>query len=296
MKVLKKLLVVVIWANLSSAFTKMQGRSNDCRRNASVRKALLESDRETIRSALSKMKRIMYEQDSVESSAISNLFKQSTSLCEVRPSLIPGAGMGLFALKNIKQGTIVSLYPVHCLGTSNGDEVLVTSLDDQGYFDHVEDDSYLLNLLGKRPLLSVDIGDTELFVDVNPARPVAPAWNGHFINDGAIIHENSEAGALSYYLKSLAARNCVHVPFGPSPIMAIVTSRKVKKGEELFTSYGCIYWLEALIAQIGGTCTPITDAIRMKAKESAKTLLQARNGISLTYEGTANAFQTLFDN
>lgn len=119
-------------------------------------------------------------------------------------------------------------------------------------------------MIGSRPFggeneaNSVFQGET-LCIDVNPNRPVSPPWLSHYINDGAIVQRNDEESVLKYYRDSNLAKNCVHIPFGPSPILATVTTKKVKKGEEFFTSYGCSYWIDSLFADEDST--EITDRI-----------------------------------
>ena len=160
--------------------------------------------------------------------------------------------------------------------------------------------NYLHFLMGKRPLAPAAVDnnndnnsnnngggeapDTDyfqgglLYIDVNPQRPLVPGWMSHLVNDGATVLVNTEQGVLDYYSASRAAKNCVHVPFGPSPILATVTTRKVKKGQELLTTYGCTYWLDALL-QTPSITTDITDAIQEQATETARDILKCRQGV-----------------
>jgi hypothetical protein len=79
-------------------------------------------------------------------------------------------------------------------------------------------------------------------------------FDSHRINDGATVLSNTESGALSYYRASRNAANCAHVPFGPSPLLATVTTRKVQRGEELLTTYGCSCTFLMLYCAIAGQC------------------------------------------
>jgi hypothetical protein len=125
-----------------------------------------------IRRALAKMNEIMTTD------------KKRGSKVEVKQSSIAGAGLGLFALKDLKAGTIISLYPVHGLGVDFGESSICVASDsiDQEQFcahnDHSQKSNYIHYLMGKRPLLdsSNDFGDDVLFVDVNPNRPVTLEW------------------------------------------------------------------------------------------------------------------------
>jgi hypothetical protein len=64
-------------------------------------------------------------------------------------------------------------------------------------------------------------------------------FDGHRVNDGATILTNDEAGTLAYYHSSRLLKNCIHVPFGPCPVLALIATRNVLCGEELLTTYGC---------------------------------------------------------
>lgn len=266
-----------------------------------------ETGQSSINSALKRMEQIMQPNFHHSSSPLLGHFHKScVSSVEVRPSSISGAGLGLFARKNIKAGTIISLYPAHCLGVDSDEgDPRCTALgdSDRDYFDYEvtqkQDGNYLLYILGSRPLMSSDVkttfGGNALFIDVNPSRDVSPGWVSHLINDGSTVSCNNEEGVMQYYASTRRARNCVHIPFGPAPIMATCVTKKVKKGSELFTSYGCSYWLEALLEAEGGECTEITDDIQKQVQETARDLFQAVQRVGTTYEGEAFALQEIFN-
>jgi hypothetical protein len=276
-----------------------------------------EMDTTIMTDTLAKMERVMDPESSsiiYESHPILQSFqKYHEQTVEARPSSVPGAGTGLFATKKIPAGKIVSLYPVHCLGMDIDDDLIYISSneEDQKHFDsdcHDSSCSYLQYLMGSRPLNSADgrssgsddassmIGKYPLFVDINPNRTAPPGWSGHLVNDGAIVKENSEIGIMEYYRESQQARNCVHIPFGPSPMIAVVTTRKVQKGEELFTTYGCSYWLQALLdsAQNDEECTDITDQVHTEVRESAREIFVAMQKAAQSYSAEAAAFQSFF--
>lgn len=298
-------ILVALWINCIDAFP-LNSRVVHNRNNKQciLHQSTVDEHEATIRSALQKVNTLMYRPETLESSLITNFFSAAGKLVEVKQSSIPGAGMGLFAKKQLKQGTIIGLYPTHCLGFVDcEDAATIFSLEDQEYFDpqnmeNQDIDSYQLNILGGRPLLSMTMdATTSLFLNINPNRSIPNnGWSSHYINDSHIVHENSEAGVLQYYQDSTRQRNCVFVPFGPSPLMTAVTTSKIKKGQELFTSYGCVYWLEALLEQQGvAETTPITESIQEMSKESTRGILQARNALVVTNAELGKAFQNIFD-
>ena len=118
-------------------------------------------------------------------------------------------------------------------------------------------------------------------------------WIGHYINDGATVSTNSEVGMLDYYSASRQCKNCVHIPFGPAPLIATVTTRKVNKGEELFTSYGCLYWIENILKE-GEDCADITEAVQMEAKQTAQDLFSAMQSARTRYVNQQAELQETF--
>jgi hypothetical protein len=224
-----------------------------------------------------------------------------TKMVNVQGSTIPGAGQGLFAAKDLLAGTIVGFYPTHCIGVATEQSSPYVTLDpiNQEYFDNDQDSNYMQFIVGSRPLLGTDVAQAfqgnPIFIDANPNLPIHPGWVGHLVNDGAIVSENTEAGLLKYYKNSKLVNNCVNIPFGPSPIVATVTTQNIPQGAELFTSYGCLYWLQVLLGPDDDP-TAITPAVIEESKESAKLLLSTMLQASRTYEEQAAELHVAFEN
>jgi hypothetical protein len=269
----------------------------------------------TIRAALENMRTLMepgendYDNEDPSLMLLASIFPEKQAIVVVAESSIVGAGMGLFAQQDIPGGTIIAFYPVHGMGMdlSNDKEhedfSIFIGLDptDQQYFDLTSNDDYLQEYLvlgsgtvGTTGLAQV-ASDISLLIDINPNRMVHPPWVGHFINDGATLEENSEQGIMEYNQQSQEAKNCVHaVPFGPLPLMASVTTRDVKEGEELFSSYGGSYWVQYLG---DGTeeMASVEEGIRKMAQDSKREdFLQCLRSAHVRYAKEASALQIAF--
>jgi hypothetical protein len=236
----------------------------------------------TLHTALDQISDMMMDDSFVQEfpvESVRDLFQNCVDSVQVKTSSIPNAGRGLFAVKDIPSGQIVSFYPVHTLGVTlpdDGDTYSVQHVvvdDDTKHKNHnnnnnrrrnnndndssnndapnenesQSDGSYTLYLIGGRPLAGVYVEDlcegSRPFVDVDLDQPIRPGWMAHFINDGAIVTRPNDT---SYYEKSLAAQNCVLVPLGPAPLLVAVTTKPVPKGAELFVSYFYTYWMDVL--------------------------------------------------
>ena len=161
-------------------------------------------------------------------------------LVEARPSRLEGAGTGLFAARDLAEGTIVALYPCDALGVDDqgaGLVDLLASRRDLEYFEAQSQPEYRLYLRHE--------GCAGWSVDANPTRPVRHGWEAHLVNDAAVCRDDDATPeAIERYLEaSVAALNVALVPFGAAPLCACVTCAPVAANTELLTSYGPSFWL-----------------------------------------------------
>jgi hypothetical protein len=273
--------------------------------------------RRTLAAALVKMSVIS------ETDFSTRLNKRRIRSVTVKESSIPGGGLGLFATELIQAGTIISFYPAHALGLEMDDGSIrrvsidyatgKTQEEQQQQQENDENDTttspsstdqeqaYIHHILGQRLLMKTDIvqdlGGAAIFVDVDLNQPESPGFVGHRINDGATVLTNTEAGVLTYYQASRDAKNCIHVPFGPSPLLAVVTTKKVKKNQEFFTTYGVSYWLESLLKDETEEIeeTDMTDAIVLQARGVAMDVLKGMKDVAVRYANEVEELQAIFD-
>eukprot|EP00978_Attheya_sp_CCMP212_P003095 scaffold6333_cov61-Attheya_sp.AAC.2 len=135
------------------------------------------------------------------SSTLKQLHSQCLKPIEMRESSIPGAGLGLFAKKNIKANTIVSFYPAHALLGVEQSTSFVSLSSDESYFfqTHSSQNSGYLHctdhpIFKRTSLLSKafsDVDDTTplYYLDMNPTKTTVDGWLSQMINDGAIYSE-----------------------------------------------------------------------------------------------------------
>ena len=158
-------------------------------------------------------------------------------------------------------------------------------------------------LMGSRPMCGYLVKEQggALYIDVNPNRPLRDTWISHLINDGAVVEFNTEEGLLDYYKMSAQRKNCVNIPFGPSPILATVTSSKVKKGDELFTTYGGSYWLDSLLesatkdGEEAEEPIDISDDVQLHVQQTARHIFDAMQESQQTHAKLRMELEQLFN-
>lgn len=293
--------VALLWLPENEAFlsrgTAARPLSALC---ASDGTSLVDARAAVLQEGLDKMKRVMTADFFESCDSLKSLYSQMKKSVEVKESSIPGAGLGLFARKNIKTNTIISFYPAHALGVEEEEGNGFISNDPEYFETHPSSSSDMLHCtdqpIFQRPSLLQQAGleDTPLYLDVNPNLPLSDIWVSQMINDGATIQSNTEDGVLDYYKSSKLAKNCIHIPVGPSPIIATVTKRKVKKGQEFLTTYGSTYWLGVLLdIHQGGV--GVTPKIQAEIQETAVDLRNSMQRVSIVYANQVEALQVEFE-
>ena len=165
------------------------------------------------------------------------------SCTRVGPSLVAGAGRGLFAAKDIQRGDLLTCYPGDILVYSPSTEASISSDDKLVWGSHVpeslrlDDDEvhsslngYILQVTDDSAILGLPSMDNDM------------AYAGHFANDGA-QPPLGESQIASYVIASNDLSNAMHVPLEDCH-MATVATRDIKEGNEVLVTYGPEYWRE----------------------------------------------------
>ena len=170
--------------------------------------------------------------------------------CRIAPSLLPGAGSGLFATRNISEGELISLYPC--------DAILIWEDSDHSA------DSTVQIFFGKHvPAAERDVtrAVTEwrgyevpcherMSIVADPRRSDDSAYLAHFANDVASCASADEQE--EYERVSAAGANAMIIPLDVEELdskgngqvlhFAQRAIREIKAGQEIFVSYGAGYW------------------------------------------------------
>jgi SET domain-containing protein len=167
---------------------------------------------------------------------MTSIFPIELDTVYISPSRVHG--LGVFAKRDIKKDELLTFYPGDLLGyTPNKDR-------------HI-DNHLLFNYPSKRfkakggtihqKGYSIVIDDY-FMLNADPSFNENPTYAGHLINDGARCPPKNPKGAEIYQKISLMKANCRFQTLKENLHLSIVSTRDIKKDEEIFVSYGVNYW------------------------------------------------------
>ena len=144
------------------------------------------------------------------------------------------AGRGLFALEDVSQGEVLTCYP--------GDALVEFSDEGESvHWDHVP--VQIENALdGINQEYMLYAASDNWGIVALPELDEDPAYLGHFANDGARAPTNS-AELASYVIDSNEMSNAMHQDLLDCHMVTVAT-RDIRRGEEIFVTYGPEYWME----------------------------------------------------
>ena len=175
---------------------------------------------------------------------------KAEGFCRVHlaPSIIPGAGAGVFAAEDIAEGDIVTFYPGDILTFSRGGCSQASSRSTETrsiiWGAHVP-----AELRADPPSTWVDyeIGVSEFYTIMGlPSMLDDMAYVGHMVNDGAMLQtstggDHPVGASAAYIAHSEKLANAAHIDLAGCHA-AVVATRALTAGEEVFVTYGVQYW------------------------------------------------------
>mmetsp|Transcript_29414 Transcript_29414/g.62451 ORF Transcript_29414/g.62451 Transcript_29414/m.62451 type:complete len:271 (+) Transcript_29414:56-868(+) len=163
--------------------------------------------------------------------------------CFLAPSTVEQAGQGLFANRDVEETEMITLYPGDALiqwGNGVGD-----FSSDVGvmFGNHVTGDSRDANRVTSNEArgYEIKIRDTHSMVG-DPNLADYAAYLGHMINDGAALLSKNNA-CRTEYSRDTANRHNAELIVIEECHYAVIASKNIAKGEEIFISYGEDYWI-----------------------------------------------------
>jgi len=179
----------------------------------------------------------------------------SIARTRVAASTVPEAGMGLFATRDIAEGELVTMYPGDALAMWSEEEGVLGSNSIHEAFVAVDRPPELEwsiqwkaqdeEFISQAMCYAVRIGPYRAIIG-DPAERSDAAYLGHMANDAAMcvrpgtatrVYAIASEAAANVGLDTKAMRGCHH---------AVVATRPITCGSEIFLSYGKSYWLSRL--------------------------------------------------
>ena len=178
----------------------------------------------------------------------------------------PLHGTGLFASRDVAEGALLTLYPVHAMGDTSWSATVDD--EDSRHFGEVRTRAYRVELA------HAALPAQDLWIDANPERDHVPGWLGHLANDVAVCANGDEESILKYYEAAAAHANAILVPLADAaPLTTLVATRAIAADEEVTFTYGHDYWVTRGGAKLPAYTPAVLRAARVswKAKQRAHT-------------------------
>jgi hypothetical protein len=139
--------------------------------------------------------------------------------------------LGVFANRDINKNEIITNYPAHYIGKSNGYSIYNINRELPNNFKDYMFDLDICNKI-------IIIGHPVIFGNMS--------WVGHKINDGykhnSIIKNKKNIKKYNQNTKKYS--NSGFATNMNNSIVSVIATKNIKKDEEILVSYGFNYWLE----------------------------------------------------
>jgi hypothetical protein len=158
----------------------------------------------------------------------------------VGESSIIGGGRGLFASCDCRPGELLTCYPGDALIATTGGREEKWQVQ---WGDHVPEEYRAVQLRDDQKACVLQATDGIGILGL-PELDDQAAYLGHFCNDGVTSTPKCMQELAPYELESQDKANASHQDICNSSHMVTVALRAIKKGDEIFVSYGADYWME----------------------------------------------------
>lgn len=194
---------------------------------------------------------------------------------EARPS--PIHGTGVFAKYDIAPYEIVTLFPA-----SKG----------IGQYAHTCDQVFMLYYNFEKTGSELDsryrisfcgTEKSDLYYEADADAERKDGWLGHLVNDACTLKEKSVKAVEKYFQVSRAKCNSIALHFG-SGMIAIMSTRAIKKDEEILMTYGPIFYaLTKEAEEIKGTTQRELKQYRARLRHVTALMYQDINRYNLIF-------------
>jgi SET domain len=178
-------------------------------------------------------------------------------------STIRNAGLGVFATRPIAVNELITLYPGDALlqwhnatdcEDRHGVRVLLgrPHIQEQERSDAMNKGTLFGRAMDAARAYEVRITGKTISVVGDPHRRHDAAYLGHLLNDGACLNSSSSSSTKivdEYTRQSLSVANAKIVVGAETCHVELVATRPIAPGQEIFLSYGALYWLSRLPKQ-----------------------------------------------
>ena len=146
----------------------------------------------------------------------------------------------VFAQCDIKRGELITVHPCHYITINLGNS--------HAYFPAQSTRAPVTEVFAKVLYqYSAEVQGTPFSICADPNEPAHPSACAHLINDGFTL-ENKDFSydqLYEYISKSAEAQNAHFVTLAGFCVVA-VASKDIGKGQEIFASYGYVWWSQFL--------------------------------------------------
>ena len=207
---------------------------------SALRTSMERDDGKTVHSAAAA--RGVSVRDLVQRSILASRYKLALDACGIGASTVC-AGRGLFALRDVEAGELLTIYPADALITFDPARTKRGVMWAEHVPEGLRDAAKLADVWVEYELAPYEKSETGYLYSIIgiPDLDGDAAYAGHFINDGAALVAEGAAALDRYRADSASAANTDFEALEELHC-GVVATRRIAEGEEILASYGANYW------------------------------------------------------